>query len=75
MAERKYRNAQMQTAYDISRAGHDVLYRPAGKAVSSGSRAYSTGWRGEPSRYPQTSLAHAYYMAGRDNARCTAATA
>ena len=64
----RFKNKMMERSYQHALASHDVLYRKEGSAGASHREAYSRGYRGDMTLYTRTSLAHAYYAAGKRNA-------
>ncbi len=59
----------MERSYQHALISHAGLYRKQGSAGASHREAYSRGYRGDLSLYSKNSLGHAYYAAGKQNAK------
>ena len=64
----RFKNQMMERSNQPALVSHAVLYRDQGNAGASHREAYSRGYRGDMTLYTRTSLAHAYYAAGKRNA-------
>jgi hypothetical protein len=65
----RFKNRNMEKAYQYALVSHVTLYRETGNAGASHREAYSRGYRGDMSLYSRDSIAHAYYAAGKHNAK------
>ena len=65
----RFKDRMMERSYQHALVSHTVLYRMEGSAGASHREAYSRGYRGDMTLYTRTSLAHAYYAAGKQNAK------
>ena len=65
----RFKDQNMERSYQYALISHAVLYRKQGNAGASHREAYSRGYRGDMTLYTRTSLAHAYYAAGKQNAK------
>ena len=65
----RFKNQMMERSYQHALVSHATLYREQGNAGASHREAYSRGYRGDMTLYSRNSLAHAYYAAGKHNAK------
>ena len=65
----RFKDRMMEQSYQYALVRHAVLYRKPGNAGASHREAYSRGYRGDMSLYSRNSHAHAYYAAGKHNAK------
>ena len=67
MTKPRFKDRHMEGCYQSGLAHHDDLYKQTGFGVTSS--AYSAGYNGTRNMWLRGSMAHAYYMAGKKNAR------
>ena len=65
----RFKDRMMEQSYQYALVSHAALYRNQGNAGASHREAYSRGYRGDMSLYSKNSHAHAYYTAGKHNAK------
>ena len=65
----RFKDQMMERSYQHALVNHTVLYRKEGSAGASHREAYSRGYRGDMSLYSKNSHGHAYYAAGKHNAK------
>ena len=65
----RFKDRMMERSYQYALVSHDALYRKQGSAGATHREAYSRGYRGDPSHYSRNSHGHAYYAAGKTNAK------
>jgi hypothetical protein len=65
----RFKDRTLEKSYLYALDNHTTLYREQGNSGATHREAYSRGYRSERSLYSLNSLCHAYYAAGKKNAK------